>query len=68
MNTKLKTAVLFAASLSLLALPACGALRKVAGTAKNPPDEFAVVSRPPLVLPPDFTERPPAPDERNPRE
>jgi len=68
MHSGLKIAVLTLVSLSLLGLPGCGALRKVSGKAKNPPDEFAVVSRPPLVLPPDFTLRPPAPDEKTPRE
>ena len=68
MHSGLKTAVVVAVSLSMLGLAGCGALRKVAGTSKNPPDEFAVVSRPPLVLPPDFTLRPPAPDEKVPRE
>lgn len=56
------------ASLLLLGLGACGTIRKVSGTDKSPPDEFAVVTRPSLVLPPDFTLRPPAPDERIPRE
>lgn len=68
MNRALQTAIVAAVSLSFLGLEGCGAIQKVAGTSKNPPDEFAVVSRPPLVLPPDFTLRPPAPGEKTPRE
>jgi Protein of unknown function (DUF3035) len=68
MKPALRAAIVVAVGLSLLGLEGCGALRKVAGTAKNPPDEFAVVSRPPLILPPDFTLKPPAPDEKKPRE
>jgi hypothetical protein len=41
------------------ALGACDTIRKVAGVDKNPPDEFTVISRAPLDLPPDFSLRPP---------
>lgn len=43
----------------LLPLGACESLRKAAGIEKTPPDEFAVLSRAPLTLPPDYTLRPP---------
>lgn len=44
-------------------LAGCGTLRKIAGSEKNPPDEFKVVSKPPLILPPEYNLRPPRPGE-----
>jgi hypothetical protein len=38
----------------------CDTLREAAGTGKDSPDEFAVVTKAPLVIPPDFNLRPPA--------
>jgi len=43
--------------LSAAALTACG------GNGKNSPDEFAVVNRPPLVVPPEANLKPPRPGE-----
>ena len=48
----------------LLCLPmaaGCGDLREAAGLTKKSPDEFAVTTKAPLVIPPDFNLRPPAP-------
>ncbi|MBN8531185.1 MAG: DUF3035 domain-containing protein, partial [Alphaproteobacteria bacterium] len=46
---------------------ACNDARGVLGLNKNAPDEFKVVARPPLTVPPDFTLRPPlAPGEQAP--
>lgn len=42
-------------------------MRKLSGVDKNPPDEFKVVNKPPLVMPPDFTLRPPRPGEAKPQ-
>jgi hypothetical protein len=42
-------------------LSACESARKVFSSDKTAPDEFAVYSRPPLSLPPDYKLRPPAP-------
>lgn len=36
-------------------------MRKIAGVGKNSPDEFNVVNKPPLALPPDFNLKPPKP-------
>ena len=41
-------------------LSACSDLRKAIGTEKSSPDEFQVVVRPSLVLPPNFSSRPTA--------
>src|SRR5476649_1320188 len=45
----------------LLALSACDTLRREAGLTKQAPDEFAVVTKAPLIIPPNFNLRPPAP-------
>ena len=44
----------------LMALSACSDFRQAIGTEKSVPDEFEVVIRPPLSLPPNFTDRPKA--------
>jgi hypothetical protein len=44
-----------------LALTGCDTIRSAAGLNKTPPDEFAVVTKAPLVVPPDYNLRPPKP-------
>jgi len=43
------------------ALMGCQSLRDAAGLQKKSPDEFAVTTKAPLVIPPDFNLRPPMP-------
>ena len=52
-----------ALALSLCAgvLSGCDGIRRVAGLNKKSPDEFAVTTKAPLVIPPDFNLRPPMP-------
>ena len=52
----------------LVALGGCSGVKKQLGLAKSQPDEFRVVSRAPLSLPPDFTLRPPQPGAVRPQE
>ena len=52
----IKSAVLVAVAGGLLS--GCSDFRRAIGTEKSSPDEFAVVVRAPLSLPPDFTLRP----------
>ncbi|MGE0722928.1 MAG: DUF3035 domain-containing protein [Alphaproteobacteria bacterium] len=52
----------------LLATAACGNVRQQLGLDKAPPDEFRVVSRPPLSIPPDYALRPPQPGAPRPQE
>ena len=52
---------------SALVLSGCGTLRTLAG-AKTTPDEFRVVTKAPLVVPPEYALRPPAPGEPRPQE
>ena len=44
-----------------LSLTGCDSLRAAAGITKQPPDEFAVVTKAPLIIPPDFNLHPPSP-------
>jgi hypothetical protein len=44
-----------------LALTACQSIRDAAGLNKAAPDEFAVVNKAPLIIPPDFNLKPPKP-------
>ena len=41
-------------------LAGCDTIRSAAGEGKESPDEFAVVTKAPLVIPPDFNLKPPA--------
>ena len=51
-----------------LTLAGCGNFKEQLGIERRAPDEFTVVSRPPLSLPPDYSLRPPRPGERRPQE
>ena len=50
-----------AVALCMTALAGCDSLRQAAGLTKKSPDEFAVTTKAPLVIPPDFNLRPPNP-------
>jgi hypothetical protein len=52
----------------VLALSACEGIKKQLGVTKQSPDEFKVVSRAPLTVPPEFTLRPPEPGIPRPQE
>lgn len=58
------------AGVCLLALAGCGgqSAGSILGLEKKAPDEFTVVSRAPLTLPPDFGLRPPDPNAKRSRE
>jgi hypothetical protein len=43
------------------ALSGCDSIRSAAGITKQTPDEFAVVTKAPLTIPPDYNLRPPKP-------
>lgn len=60
MSLRPVTLLLLAGTAGLVS--ACGAL----GGGKNPPDEFAIVTKAPLTVPPDFALRPPKPGETRP--
>lgn len=49
-------------------LAACSGVRQQFGLVRNAPDEFTVVRKAPLVIPPDFNLRPPQPGAVGPQE
>jgi len=63
-----RAVALASACLSLLALPGCTDVRSMLGMDRTGPDEFAVESRAPLLIPPDFNLRPPQPGATRPNE
>ncbi len=52
----------------VMALSACSGVKKQLGLTKQSPDEFKVVSRAPLSMPPDYSLRPPEPGIPRPQE
>lgn len=56
------------AILAVFTLSACDGAREAIGIGKQSPDEFAVVTRAPLSMPPDFGLRPPRPGVERPQE
>lgn len=58
MRNLLRASVLLAAGLMLVS---CNSIREAAGITKTPPDEFAVVTKAPLIIPPDYNLHPPKP-------
>jgi hypothetical protein len=52
----------------VLVLPGCTDFRRALGMDRVGPDEFAVESRAPLTIPPDFDLRPPQPGAQRPQE
>jgi len=55
-------------ALLALALTGCSSLNSILGGEKTPPDEFRVVSRAPLSLPPDYGLTAPQPGAQRPQE
>lgn len=58
MRNLLRGAVLLGVACSLAS---CDSIRDAAGLTKEPPDEFAVVTKAPLIIPPDYNLHPPKP-------
>ncbi len=63
-NRVIVASALFAA----VGLAGCQSAQKALGMNKVTPDEFRVVSKAPLVVPPDYALRPPAPGKPRPQE
>ena len=51
-----------------MTLCACESMGKAMGTGKSAPDEFAITTKAPLTVPPDYALRPPRPGETRPQE
>lgn len=60
--------VVTAVAVCALALSGCSNVKKQLGYDRNSPDEFTVVKRAPLSMPPEYNLRPPAPGEERPQE
>ena len=56
------------ALIASVGLAGCQSTAKALGMSKVTPDEFRVVTKAPLVVPPDYSLRPPAPGEPRPQE
>jgi hypothetical protein len=56
------------ALLAATGLAGCESTQKALGMSKVTPDEFRIVTKAPLVVPPDYALRPPAPGEPRPQE
>lgn len=65
-QTSLRTFI--ALALAGLAATGCSSLSQALGGGKNPPDEFAIVTKAPLTVPPDYALKPPRPGETRPQE
>lgn len=66
-----KALVVTGAAVLALSLSGCGGgggIREALGYTKDAPDEFTIVTKAPLVVPPDFSLRPPRPGAPSPRE
>lgn len=61
-------ALLAAVAAAAASASGCASVRQAVGAEKVAPDEFRVVTRAPLVLPPDYGLRPPRPGEPRPQE
>ncbi len=64
----MKPYTLIAVVAAASAAAGCGGMRKALGVEKAAPDEFRVVTKAPLVIPPDYALRPPRPGDPRPQE
>jgi len=60
--------IVASALIAAAGLAGCASTRNALGITKVTPDEFRVVTKAPLVVPPDFALRPPAPGKPRPQE
>src|ERR1700751_3298900 len=60
--------IVASALIAAAGLAGCSSASKALGMNKVTPDEFRVVTKAPLVVPPDYALRPPAPGEPRPQE
>ena len=65
---KLSKSLIFALPAAALTLAGCQQTKQVFGMKKNPPNEFTVMQRAPLEVPPEYNLRPPQPGVKRPQE
>jgi hypothetical protein len=63
-----RVALAMAVSAFALTLTACGNFKEAIGATKQSPDEFAIQTRAPLAVPPDFSLKPPQPGAPRPQD
>lgn len=63
-----KSITMMAILAAATAASGCASVQRAVGATKAAPDEFRVVARAPLTLPPDYSLRPPRPGEPRPQE
>src|SRR3982751_1819152 len=70
LGTMRRTLLTLPLALALLApsVAGCSSTKEMLGLTKHSPDEFQVVSRAPLSMPPDYSLRPPTPGAPRPQE
>ena len=68
MMMKNKLRLLFVMAITPVMLAGCSGAKETLGLTRSSPDEFAVVRRAPLALPPSYGLRPPAPGAPRPQE
>ena len=65
---RVATAFAVTAGVAAIGLAGCSAAGRALGITKVTPDEFRVVTKAPLTVPPDYALRPPSPGEPRPQE
>jgi hypothetical protein len=60
--------IVLCAAVSALVLGGCSETRRAIGLDKTAPDEFTILSRAPLAMPPDYSLRPPQPGAGRPQD
>ena len=65
---RISAALVLTASVAALGLAGCSTASRALGLSKVVPDEFRVVTKAPLTVPPDYSLRPPTPGEPRPQE
>ena len=68
MNTTISVKAAAALAASLVTLAGCSGVRQAVGAEKVAPDEFRVVTKAPLELPPEYNLRPPQPGQPRPQD
>jgi len=53
---------------AVMSVSGCSSVKDALGTTKYPPDEFTVVAKTPLIIPPDYNLRPPGASNPSPHE
>ena len=68
LNRFMNRVIVAAAAVVAVGLAGCQSTQRALGMSKVTPDEFRIVTKAPLVVPPDYGLRPPAPGEPRPSE